>query len=310
MRFIASLLGVFAFALAGIAPAAAAPTSIAVMNFSTQGLTGNWWGNFEPGVAISDLLTDQLVNGGGFSVVDRTQLDKTLAEHSLSSSGEVSPASAISSGRLIGARYLVTGNVVQFDRTSASGANAGTFIPGPVGVAVGGAHTDRVTLRVVAKIIDTTTGQIVQSISDEQSKSATSWSTGSFIGYAGGSYSNQQFMSSTMGQLINTTAADIAKKIDPSRFSSAPLPPALSGRVLAIDGANVIINIGSSNGVSVGQYFDVQKVLTMKDPSTGRLLTSHETIAKLQIVSVDAQTAIGRRLSGSGVLAGMVVQSE
>ncbi len=83
---------------------AATGPAVAVLNFSTVGLTGNWWGNFEPGVAISDLLTDQLVNGGKFNVVDRTHLDATLSEHKLATEGETSPATAIQAGRLLGAR--------------------------------------------------------------------------------------------------------------------------------------------------------------------------------------------------------------
>ena len=109
--------------------------SLAVLDFSTHGLTSDWWGAFEPGVALSDLLTDRMVNDGRFNVVDRSHLGSTLGEHQLAASGEVDPQTAISAGRMVGAHYLVTGNILQLDQTGASGANAGSLLPGWVGAA-------------------------------------------------------------------------------------------------------------------------------------------------------------------------------
>lgn len=37
--------------------------TVAVLNFSTVGLTSDWYGNFQPGVALADLVTDSFVNG-------------------------------------------------------------------------------------------------------------------------------------------------------------------------------------------------------------------------------------------------------
>ena len=53
--------------------------SVAVLDFSTKGLSSDWYGSFEPGVALSDLLTDRMVNDGRFNVVDRTHLTSPLA---------------------------------------------------------------------------------------------------------------------------------------------------------------------------------------------------------------------------------------
>jgi curli biogenesis system outer membrane secretion channel CsgG len=302
------MIGALTFGLFAPEIALAAGPTTAVLDFDTKGLTSNWWGSFEPGVAISDLITNQLVNSGKFTMVDRTHLDKTLSEHQLAASGEVSPATAIQSGQLIGARYLVTGNVLQFAKTSQSGGSVGGFIGGLAGAAAGSVRTERVTLQVAVRVVDATTGQILQTISDEQSKSGTSWGTDAFSGYVGGSYSNQQFLSSTMGQLINSVALDIANKLDPAKFSSGPAGPSLGGKVIAVDGKSLIINVGSSQGVAVGMYFDVMTVRQIRDPDSGKILTSHQTTGKIQIMSVDADTAVGQTVSGTGSV-GSAVQS-
>jgi curli biogenesis system outer membrane secretion channel CsgG len=286
-------------------PGQAAGPTIAVLDFSTQGLTSNWWGQFEPGVALSDLVTDQLVNGGSFNVVDRKHLADIMQEHQLSTGGEVSPATAIASGRLTGARYLITGNILQFDKTGGSnvGGAAGSLFGGVVGGLAGGVHTERVTLKVQVRVIDAVSGVIMQSFADEQTQKGTSW-TG-FGGGAGGGafgvggYSNEQFTSSTMGHLINDEAGIIVKHIDPSKFVAAAPAASIHGRILSVDGEDIVLNIGSNKGVQVGQYFDVLSVKALKDPDSGRIINSEITKGTIQIVTVSSDSSVGKRVSGS-----------
>lgn len=285
--------------------------TIAVMNFSTQGLTGDWWGQFEPGVALSDLVTDELVNTGNFNVVERAKLGDTMQEHQLDTSGAVDPETAVRAGRLVGAHFLVEGNVLQFEQTGASGANAGQAIGGILGGVAGGYHSTRVTIKVAVRVVDTQTGRIVQAFDDEQTQTANSWGAGgiSFLSGTYGSYHNSNFTSSAMGHLIDAEAKLIAAHIDPRRLASVPSMPSLSGHIIGIDHGYYIINIGSSRGVSVGQYFAVNKVMQIRDPGTGRYLTVNEPTGRLQVTAVSAETAIARRVSGSPSK-GQQVQSE
>ena len=276
--------------------------SVAVLDFSTQGLTSNWWGALQPGVALSDLLTDRMVNGGQFNVVDRSHLNSTLGEHQLTASGEVDPRTAISAGRLVGARYLISGNILQLDQTGASGASAGSVLPNWVGAAAGSVNTHRVTIKVAVRVIDARTGQIVQSFSDEASRSGTSWNAGGWAGGGAGSYNNQQFVNSDMGHLIDDEAAKIASTLDPSRFAAGPAAPTLTGHIAAIDGHNVIINIGSNNGVEVGQTFDVVRVKSLVDPTTHQTLHVNENVGKLQIDSVSQNAAVGHIVAGTAAV--------
>jgi curli biogenesis system outer membrane secretion channel CsgG len=303
------------FAFAGLAsPVAFAATisgpPVAVLNFSTQGLTGGgWYGDFQPGVAESDLLTDQLVNGGKFNVLDRTHLSSTMDEHKLSADGEVSPASAIQTGRLVGARYLITGNILQLSETGASGGNVGSAIGGIAGGVIGGLHNERVTLKIAVRVIDSQTGQIVQSFADEQTQSNTSIGFGGSSGSVSGSYSNSNFESSTMGHLINDEAIKIAADLDPAKFSTGPALPALSGHIIEVDGADAVLNIGQAKGITVGQFFDVISSHSIKDPDSGKMLTTNVPVGKIQITSVSGDTSVGRRISGT-ISVSAKVQSE
>jgi curli biogenesis system outer membrane secretion channel CsgG len=304
----AALLAVSVFGTPQAAFAATGP-KVAVLDFSTVGLTSNWWGNFQPGVALSDLLTDQIVNGGKFDVLDRKHLDSTLAEHKLSASGEVDPTTAIAAGRLVGARFLISGNVIQLDHVGRSGAGVGSLLGGVAGGIAGGVRSDKVTLKVAVRVVDAVTGRIVQSFSDEKTQSATSISGAGFSNYTAGGYSNATFINSSMGHLINDEAILIAQHLDPDKFVGGPAPPSLSGRVIDVDGANVVLNIGSAKGVTVGTFFDVVKVKQIKDPDSGKMLTARTTVGKIQIMTVSTDTAVGRVVSGK-ITAGESVTSE
>ena len=282
---------------------------LAVLNFSTQGLTSDWYGGFQPGVALSDLLTDRMVNDGRFNVLDRTHLNSTLGEHQLAASGEVDPQTAVSAGRMTGARYLVTGNILQFDQTGASGASAGSFLPNPFAAAAGGVSTHRVKIKVAVRVIDAKTGQIVQSFSDEKTRTGTSWNASGFAGYTGGSYSNSTFVNSDMGHLIDDEAAAIASSLDPSRFNSGPVAPALSGHIAEIVGGIVIIDIGANRGVQVGQTFDIVKQKSLVDPTTHQVLHVDENMGRLQIDSVSSNASVGHVISGKAAVRVMVTST-
>ena len=296
--------------IAGLAQqTAGAHPSVAVLDFSTNGLTNNWWGAFQPGVALSDLLTDKMVNSGKFNVLDRTHLSSTLGEHQLAASGEVDPQTAISAGRMTGARYLVTGNILQLEQTGQSGANAGSYLPWPYSAAAGSVNTHRVTIKVAVRVIDARTGQIVQSFSDEETRSGTSWGAGGFSGGSWGSYSNEQFVNSDMGHLIDDEAGKLGNAIDPSRFNSGPAAPVLTGHIAAIQGGSVIINIGANAGVQVGMQFDIVKASSLVDPTTHQVLHVNQTIGKLQIDSVSSNASVGHVISGKAAVRVMVTSS-
>ena len=278
--------------------------SIAVLDFSTQGLHNYWWGSdFQPGIALSDLITNQLVNDHKFTVVERKKLDAVMAEHKLSTDGEVSPATLIQSGQLTGARYLVTGNILQFDKTGQSGGALGGFLRGTPAAGIGGIKMEKVTLRVEVHIVDATTGAIVQSVEGDKTQSSTSFSGAGVgagaAGFGGGAYGSQDFISSTMGKLINDEAAEIADKFDPASFGGgATTTAALTGRIISADSFGIVLNIGSAKGVENGMYFNVVKERQIKDLDTGKFLTVSTPTAKLQITQVNADSAIATRISG------------
>jgi TolB-like protein len=69
------------------------------------------------GAKVTDILFAELVAQPELLLVDREELLKTVAEQELSLSGIVNPAEANKVGHLTGAKVLITGSILQTDKT-------------------------------------------------------------------------------------------------------------------------------------------------------------------------------------------------
>jgi len=282
-----------------VSPAMAQQTPqprVAIVSFSTQGLMPWWTGAFDPSEAISDIMTNQLVNTGSYNVIDRQHIQQIEAEQDTSKVGDVSPASEAKLGHMLGANYLIIGQIEQFDKTSGSSGGLGGLGGGLLGGA--GIHTQKVTLHVSMRVIEANTGRIVATADDAESKSGTSFAVGG-AGTAGGvGYTSSDFTSSTVGQLITTVTTNLVKQLDPAKLVAVAPGPTISAKVLGKDGESVIINAGTNKGVTVGTYFTIYQVKMFKDPDSGKMLESHAKRGTIQILTVDSATATGKLVDG------------
>ena len=69
------------------------------------------------GEKVSDLLFAELSTNPELWLVERSEIEKVMQETELNLSGAVTPAQATQVGQLIGAKILITGSVIEADRT-------------------------------------------------------------------------------------------------------------------------------------------------------------------------------------------------
>ncbi len=84
----------------------------AILSFAERGAGVRGYGDM-----VSDILFASLAARPELFLVDRQDLQKTLQEHELSLSGMVNPGQAIQVGHLTGARILLTGSVMEADKS-------------------------------------------------------------------------------------------------------------------------------------------------------------------------------------------------
>ena len=155
-KLVAAAAALTALAWAGSAQAQGAKrVQVAVMDFE-YGTLDPWWGSYDIGKGMADQIVDALVNDGSFRVIERKKLDTVLAEQDFSASDRADPSAAKLSkvGKVLGVRYIIAGSITKFATESRGG---GVRVKG---IGLGGKKA-KSEVNITARLIDTTTGEIL-----------------------------------------------------------------------------------------------------------------------------------------------------
>ncbi len=136
---------------------------VAVVEFKAKVPKAHW----QLGTAMADLLIDELVNTGLYSVLERGALDKVQREQKLTITGEVDAATGAQFGKLVGAEYLVVGAITKFEEKDKKGIGGvfGKKLAGGVGMSTS-------ELALTLRVINSTTGEIMVSEKVSQKESS------------------------------------------------------------------------------------------------------------------------------------------
>lgn len=127
--------------------------TVAVLPFTNKGIVSKGMG-LEDAQLVSEFVIEDLLDSGLFDIIEREQLDNILAEQSFGTSGLVDPTTAPQMGSLLGAQYILYGNVTGLT-TKESGAGVGALGAGA------GVQKHKVTANISARIIEVSTGRVV-----------------------------------------------------------------------------------------------------------------------------------------------------
>jgi hypothetical protein len=152
-------------------------------------------------------------------------------------------------------------------------------------------------------MIDTSTAEILASASGkgESSRSGTGLlgAGGSGYGAGGGGLDmkSSNFGATILGEAVTKAVGDLARQLDAKAAALPTTVMQISGLVAdAEPDGTVIVNVGSKNGVKVGDQLDIRrKIREVKDPSTGKVIRSIEdSVGSIVITEVDEASAVGK----------------
>jgi len=85
----------------------------------------------------------------------------------------------------------------------------------------------------------------------------------------------------------------------------------VEGLVAAVDGGQIILNVGSKAGVKVGDQLNVERVTKeIKDPSTGKVIRRMATsVGVVKVTDVDDISSVATTVSGNGFKTGDAVKT-
>jgi len=295
---------------------------IAIMDFdyatvqsSTSALFGT---NVDVGKGIADLLVTDLVKDGTYSLIERKALDKLMAEQNFSNSNRADPTSAAKLGKLLGVDAILVGSITQFGNETKKtnlGGGGGGF--GGFGLGGIGHSKSNANVGIDARLINVDTGEIL-AVAEGKGTSARSSTSllgggGNWHGWGGGNadFGSSDFQQTIIGeatkQAVDSLVADLVA--DAPKVGIRTIT--VEGLVAAVDGGQIILNVGSRAGVKVGDQLQVMRVTReIKDPATGAVIRRlTEPVGVVRATDVDDVSAVCVPVSGSGFKTGDSVKS-
>lgn len=298
-----------------LAPAQAQKKRVAVMNFDyatvSTYVSQIFGSNQDIGKGIADMLVDRLVNDGTYSVIERKELDKIIAEQNFSNSDRADPASAAKIARILGVDAIVIGSITQFGNDNSTTKVGGGALGGVTGrFGIGGASRSKSTavVQITARMIDTSTAEILASApgKGESSRGGVGLlgAGGSAYGAGGGGLDMKSsgFQNTILGEATNKAVTEVAQGLIAKAASLPTVTVEINGLVAdASPDGTLVLNIGSRNGLRVGDTLNVKrKVREVRDPDSGKVLRSIEdAVGTVVITEVEATSAVGK-FNGSG----------
>jgi len=262
---------------------------------------------------------DQLVRSGTYSVIERQALDKVLAEQNFSNSNRADPSTAAQIAKILGVDAIIIGSITQFGRDDSS-KGVGGFGAIAGGFGLGGVRRSEATAVVVvnARMVSTNTAEILgvaEGKGESTRKSTSLLGAGGNGGGAGGGaldMKSSNFGATILGEATRAAVDQLAGELDQNAARIPTIEVKVEGLVADATGGILIMNVGSSAGVKVGDRLLVtRKVREIKDPTTGAVLRSIEdNLGEVVITEVDAVSSVGAYTGATPAAVGDVVKSQ
>lgn len=306
------ILSLFLLSLAAVLPAVSQEKHrIAVMDFGygtvTSSVQAMFGTNQDIGKGISDMLINQLVNGGTYRVIERQALDKIMQEQNFSNSDRVNPATAAKIGALLGVDTIIIGDITTFGRddrhvgAGGTGSSLDKFGLGGFGI-----HKSKAVVEITARMVDVNTGEILASVTGrgESKRTGSDFLGGGGSGWNSGGgaldMGSSNFGQTIIGEATKASVAQIAAELDQKAsnlpVNAPPQPLQINGLVADASTPDIVVNVGAKAGVKLGETLAISRVIrTIKDPATGKVLRVLDSpVGTLKVTSVDNDSAVGK----------------
>lgn len=270
------------------------------------------------GKGISDLLVNNLVRDGSYSVIERKALDKILKEQNFSNSDRADPNSAARIGKLLGVDAIIVGSITQFGNdnknTKVGGAGGGL---GGFGLGGFSHKKSKAVVALDARIVDIDTAEIlgVAEGKGESSRESTSFlgGGGNWNGFGAGGvdFGSSDFQNTIIGEAVKSAVTSMTAELVADKDKLVARTIVVEGLVAAVDSGQIILNVGAKNGVKVGDQLTVERVTKeIKDPSTGKVIRRLASpVGVVKVTDVDDISSVCTAVSGTGFKTGDAVKT-
>lgn len=274
--------------------------------------------DIDVGKGISDLLVTYLVKDGSYSVIERKALDKIMTEQNFSNSDRANPNSAAKIGKLLGVDAIIVGSITQFGNETKNmnlGGAGGAL--GGFGLGGFGHKKSKAIVSLTARMVDVDTGEIL-AVAEGHGESARESTSllgggGNWHGFGGGAadFGSSDFQSTIIGEAVKAAVEKTSTEVIADKDKLVARTITVEGLIAAVDGGQIILNVGAKAGVKVGDQLTVERVSKeIKDPSTGKVIRRIATsVGVVKVTDVDDISSVATTVSGTGFKTGDAVKT-
>jgi curli biogenesis system outer membrane secretion channel CsgG len=270
------------------------------------------------GKGIADLMVTNLVKDGSYSVIERKALDKIMAEQNFSNSDRANPTSAAKLGKLLGVDAIIVGSITTFgNETKNVGLGGAGSALGGFGLGGFGHKKSKAIVALTARMIDVDTGEIlaVAEGRGESKRESTSFlgGGGHWAGSGAGNvdFGTSDFQNTIIGEAVKAAVDQTSTAVIADKDKLVTRTIVVEGLIAAVDGGQIILNVGAKAGVKVGDQLNVERVSReIKDPSSGKVIRRiSTTVGVVKVTEVDDISAVATTVSGTGFKTGDAVKT-
>ncbi len=213
---------------------------------------------------------------------------------------------------------MIVGSITQFGNetknTKIGGAGGGI---GGFGIGGFGRSKSKAIVGIDARMVDIDTGEILAVAEGKGESQRTSTSLlgggGNWHGFGAGGvdFGSSDFQNTIIGEAVKTATEQLSGQVIAGNTKLAVRTVIVQGLVAAVEGGQIVLNVGSPSGIKVGDQMSVERVTKeIKDPATGKVLRRLSTpVGMVKIIDVDEVSAIAEPVSGTGFKVGDAVKT-
>jgi curli biogenesis system outer membrane secretion channel CsgG len=236
------------------------------------------------GKAAADQLITRLVEDGKVRVIERSAIDKLLAEQNLSNSEHTDPQTAAKLGKVLGVDGIILGTITRYDyadnMTGGGGAHFG-------GASMKTKHDISAKVEISTRLVSPDTAEVLavsKGIGEIDKKGVKEdIRDSSNITKMMNGNANNPIMNECMDKAITQLATELEQE-----FIKLPQrQPLIEGLVADVsESGQLVLNVGAHDGLKVGDQLQVWRAgKEIRDPANGRLLTRDDTLLGEAIVT-------------------------
>jgi len=271
------------------------------------------------GKGIRAMLVKRMAEANKVVIVERAKMDNLIKEQDFNAGNRVKQGSGARVGRISGADALLAGDIIIFGRDDKKrSVKGGGIIGGVIGGIAASKNEDKAVVSIAYRLVDSETSEVIAT-GEARGESSRK---GNALGALGGAFgkgvagvevdmTSSNFALTIIGEATQDCVNKLADILNEQTTNMKKAVREVEARVADVSGKTLVINAGGNDGVSVGDVFEVMRIVReVKDPVTKETLdVVTEKTGEMTIVSVRDKIATGN-YTGSAAQVGFAARKK